>query len=163
MLPQTDELPTPGPSPAPAPHMPAATRAVLIALGAAIGDDTRLPAHLPLGEAAVVLAEIHKEQAKAAWSQLVSRYTNVDLRARDLSLATIQAVGWVGELIGLDTGRAHGHGRDLAVAALVAALTRRLIIDGEDCARKTVDACARRLRAAGQLPSSRWDLASEAS
>jgi len=161
MLLQTDESPPDRPAAGARARMPAATRAVLIALRTAIGDDTRLPATLPVGEAAVVLAEIHKEQAKAAWNQLVSRYTNVDLRARELSLATVRAAEWVLELVG--PAETRGRGRDLAVAALVATLTRRLIIDGDDCARETVDACARRIQAADQPPSSRWAITSEAS
>jgi len=147
MLKQTDNTPTV----AAAPAMTAATRAVLIALRATLGDDTRLPPGLPMGQAAAVLIDIHKEHATATWNQLVHRYGTVELRSRDLNLAIVRATGWVLELIDLVTDEPHrpGHtGHDLAVTALVAALARRFVVDGIECATKTVDACAQRILAA---------------
>lgn len=150
MLRQTDEIPAPSPVAA----MPAATRAVLIALRVSLGDDTRLPAHLPLGQAAAVLTDIHKEHATATWNQLVHRYGTVELRARHLSTAIVRAAGWVHELMDLTADEprpaAGNRGHDLAVTALVAALARRIVVDGADYARKTVDICASRILSAHQ-------------
>lgn len=141
---QTGTAVQPAPTtPQATPDLSPATDAALLALKIATGD-RRLPVIPSTENRATVLAEIHTKQATAAWQQLLRRYSTLELRTRDLNLALIQAGRWATDLTALRDGAPVD---ELAHAALVAALARRLIIDGPQCAQATVTACTEAITA----------------
>lgn len=79
--------------------------------------------------------QVLRTQAEASWRTLRSRYPRVEISAREFQVATARAVDLVNDLF--------PHGREEPVAplvrlALIAALTRRLVIDGPELAECSI-------------------------
>jgi hypothetical protein len=81
--------------------------------------------------------DIELQQVDAAMGQLRSRYPTVALATRNLFAATTRATQWAETLV--PEGPSHAYSR--AWEALVAALTRRIVIDGLAVARGTLEHC----------------------
>lgn len=114
------------------------TKVVLRALAAALCDQP-VPSTLDSSEDRQRVAEIGEQQLAAAWRQLRSRYPTALVAARELHTATIRAAGWVNTL--LEPCGPDRRAFEPARLALIATVTRRLVVDGIAIARGAVDHC----------------------
>lgn len=120
-----------------------AAKIMLQALAIALDKHRGVPTTLDSVDARRVLAEIHSQQAEAGWKQLRSRYHVIATAAREFQLATLRAAAWVDE-IATTAAVEIQHGCP-ARLALIAALAKRLIIDGQQIAQRSAAACHRAL------------------
>jgi hypothetical protein len=115
---------------------PLATKRVLRALAAMlVGQE--VPASLTNTGDRQRIAGIQFEQIDAAVRQLRSRYPTVVMATRELFNATTKAAGLASTLVHDGASQAYGP----AWQALVATLTRRIVIDGLAVARGSLDNC----------------------
>lgn len=114
------------------------TKIVLRALRAALCEQP-VPSALDSAEDRQRVVAIQDQQLAAAWRQLRSRYPTTIIAARELHVATIRATGWVNTL--LEPCGPDRRPFEPARQALIATITRRLIVDGIALARRTVDHC----------------------
>lgn len=113
-------------------------KVVLRTLAAALCDQP-VPTSLVSSEERQRLVTIYDEQLAAAWRQLRSRHATALLAAHKLHEATVQAATWVHEL--LEPCGPDRQGIEPARQALIATITRRLVVDGLAFASLAVDTC----------------------
>lgn len=119
---------------------PSPTKLLLLALQHALPGRT-VPTSLDRAEDRRRIIEIQEKEQDAGWSRLRDRHSNNALAARQLHIATARATGWVDNLLTAspDDHPAYGPVR----LALISTITRRLIVDGFEIARASVDHCKR--------------------
>lgn len=116
-----------------------ATAAMLYTMSKLLHGDRRVPARVDSPQASRMLSCIHAEQAESGFRHLRSRYHKSSVAAREFHIATVQATSWIDGLVDNAAGRDPGH--DLARLTAIACLTRRLIIDGSEQARRCIASC----------------------
>lgn len=79
--------------------------------------------------------QLLRTQAEASWKTLRNRYQRIEIAAREFQVATARAIDLVDEMFPKGKGDEIA---PLARLALVAAVTRRLVVDGPDHAENAL-------------------------
>lgn len=93
------------------------------------------------------IVEIQRNQLDATWRQLRSRYPTTIMAARELHTATQHATQLVDDLLAAEEATRPVYGP--VRAALIATITRRLIVDGIAIARSAVDSSRAAMKGLG--------------
>lgn len=129
-------------------HVRDAPRTMLCILSILLNHDPRVPLSLDDSRTMGSLATIHAEQSESSWQQLRSRYPTHALAAREFHAATVRATGLVDSLIPARTSE-QSQRYALGRLALVAAITRDLVVDGIKQVERRLRACHQRLKELG--------------
>ncbi len=115
------------------PGASSATKRALVALAELVAAST--PLSLDGVDARRHVDHLLKSQAEASWRTLRGRYPRIEVSAREFQVATTRAVDMVNDLFSPEERKSVA---PLVRLALIAAVTRRLVIDGPEPAENSI-------------------------